>query len=229
MESGNESQDDTFTDADRLERGLALVDECYDHLFEQAPVMLHSIDDNWNLVGVNSKWLTTLGYEACDVLGRRSIEFLSEQSRSAAQSETLPLFWRIGKARSIGYEMVTKNGRTLEVLLDADLDTDSAGNRHTLAAIRERRDQTAWQDSVAVLQALTALARVRRAIEAVLVGDTPAAAGVSPELSDILPNRRPMSSHLTCRKPLRRSQGVFGPWDPSWPAQLYRWPVERTT
>ena len=113
MEEETESQDGGSIARDRLERALTLVKECYDNLFEQSPVMLHSIDQYWRLVGVNRKWLETLGYEAGDVLGRRSIDFLSEDSRAVAVSETLPLFWRTGSARSIGYEMVRKDGRVL--------------------------------------------------------------------------------------------------------------------
>ena len=73
----------------------------------------------------------------------------------------------------------------LDVLLDADLDTDSAGNRHTLTAIRERSDPAGWQWSSAILGALLGLARVRRAIEAVLVGD-PSAMEASAKLENDL-------------------------------------------
>ena len=178
---GTESQDGPLIGRDRLERALTLVNEFYDNLFEQAPVMLHSIDQYWTLVGVNRKWLATLGYEAGDVLGRRSIDFLSADSRAVAVSETLPLFWCSGSARSIGYEMVRKDGRVLDVLLDADLDTDSTGTRHTLAAIREKHGLTGWQSSTAILNALLGLARVRRAIEAMLAGDAAVVEAASSE------------------------------------------------
>ena len=99
-------------------------------------------------------------------------------------SETLPLFWRTGSARSIGYEMVRKDGRVLDVLLDAGLDTDSAGNRRTLAALRESHRQTGWQYPLAILHGLLGLARVRRTIEAILDGDAPVGAMASLERAD---------------------------------------------
>ena len=172
MEMESESRNGALEGRSRLARALTLVNECYDNLFEQAPVMLHSIDQYWNLVGVNRKWLTTFGYEERDVLGRRSVDFLAEDSRALAVSETLPLFWRTGSARSIGYEMVRKDGSVLDVLMDADLDTDSTGTRRTVAAIRENHGQTSWQSSVAILQALLRLAGVRRAIQAILAEDS---------------------------------------------------------
>ena len=162
-----------------------MVSRCYDNLFEQAPVMLHSIDEFWKLIWVNRKWLETLGYEAGEVLGRRSIDFFANDSRAVAESETLPLFWRTGSARSIGVEIVRKDGRVLDVLLDADLDTDSAGNRHTLTAIRERSDPAGWQWSSAILGSLLGLAKVRRAIEAILLRES-SSLGAAAERGDPL-------------------------------------------
>ena len=147
MVNDSDSENGDGVGRSRLKRALALVNECYDNLFERSPIMMHSIDQYWKLIGVNRKWLATHGYEAADVLGRRSIEFLSEESRAAAVSETFPPFWRAGSARSVGYEMVRKDGRVLDVLLDADLDTDPTGTRRTLATIRESHDRTGWQCS----------------------------------------------------------------------------------
>ena len=179
-----ESPNGGSTARGRLERALTLVNACYTNLFEQSPVMMHSIDEYWKLVGVNRKWLATLGYEAGDVLGRRSIDFLAEDSRAVAVSETFPLFWRTGSARSVGYQMVRKDGRVLDVLLDADLDTDATGTRRTLAALRESHGQTGWEYSAAILRALLGLARVRRAIEAMLAVDATASALTSWEHGD---------------------------------------------
>ena len=180
MEEETEPQDGGGIAGGRLERALTLADECYGDLFEQSPVMLHSIDQYWRLIGVNRKWLETLGYEAGDVLGRRSIDFLTEDSRAVAVNETLPLFWRTGSARSVGYQMVRKDGRVLDVLLDANLDTDPTGTRHTLAALRESHGQAGWEYSAAILHGLMGLSRVKRAIQAILAGDAPVVVGDSP-------------------------------------------------
>ena len=170
MSKENDSQDSGATARGRLERALTMVNECYATLFEQSPVMLHAIDRSWRVVRVNRKWLETLGYEAEDVLGRQSIDFLAEDSRAMAVSETFPLFWRTGSARSVGYGMVRKDGRVLDFLLDADLDTDSAGNPQTLEVLRDIRDQTGWRYTLAVLRALLALVRIGRTIEGILAG-----------------------------------------------------------
>lgn len=184
MERETESQDGGSIARDRLGRALTLVNECYDNLFEHSPVMLHSLDQYWRLAAVNRKWLENMGYQAGDVLGRRSIDFLAEDSRAVAVSETLPLFWRTGSARNISYQMIRNDGRTLDVILDADLDTDSNGTRRTLEALRVSRGKTDWQYSMAILPALLGLTRVGRAIEAILAGGLSASVGASSEYGD---------------------------------------------
>ena len=55
------------------------------------------------------------------------MELLTEPSRLWAVRDTLPLFWRVRKARSIGYEFLRADGRVMEVLLDADAHSGLAG------------------------------------------------------------------------------------------------------
>ena len=81
MERETESQDGGSIARDRLGRALTLVNECYDNLFKHSPVMLHSLDQYWRLAAVNRKWLENMGYQAGDVLGRRSIDFLAARPR----------------------------------------------------------------------------------------------------------------------------------------------------
>jgi hypothetical protein len=54
------------------------------------------------------------------VLGKKSIDFLTEDSRMRAIIDTLLLFWKVGTARSIGYQFVRKDGDVLDLLLDAE-------------------------------------------------------------------------------------------------------------
>ena len=90
----------------------------YEAVFDSAPVMLHSIDKDGRLVKVNRRWLAELGYKESEVLGRPSIDFLTDESRARIVSETLPLFWRTGSAHSIGYRIVKKDGQVKDVLMD---------------------------------------------------------------------------------------------------------------
>ena len=87
MEQGPESQDGEKTARDRLESALTLVNEYCDNLIENAPVMLHSIDQYLKLVGVNNKWLATLRSSA------------AVASNTGARSSGLPRLWNRWKCR----------------------------------------------------------------------------------------------------------------------------------
>ena len=57
-----------------------LAERHYRELYEKTPVMLHSIDAEGRLVSVSEAWLKRLGYARNEVLGRKSVEFLTPQS-----------------------------------------------------------------------------------------------------------------------------------------------------
>ena len=150
---------------ERVERALNLVKECSETMFDNAPVMMHSIDANGQLIRVNQRWLETLGYERDEVLGKKSIDFLTEESRTWAINDTLPLFWTVGSARGIGYEFVKKDGRVINILLDAEVSPDALGEPVTLAALRNSHDILQWQQASASLDALRHLTVLQARLE----------------------------------------------------------------
>ena len=164
----DESQQRVFFHHDGLERALNLVTQRYDSLFEGAPVMMHSIDTSGRLIQVNRKWLETLGYDISEVLGKKSTDFLTEESRDWAINDTLPLFWETGLARSVGYEMVKKNGRVMEVLLDADAVADGHGGQMTVATIRDNYDALPWRQSATLLEVLPKLSTLERQLHSMV-------------------------------------------------------------
>jgi diguanylate cyclase (GGDEF)-like protein/PAS domain S-box-containing protein len=102
------------------------------------PAMLHSIDEKGLLISVSDAWLAKLGYSREEVIGRRSSEFLTEESRQRAIRDVLPEFFRSGRCDNVEYQMVAKDGRVIDVLLSAVLDEDPAGvGRVSLAVITD--------------------------------------------------------------------------------------------
>ena len=79
------------------------------------PAMLHSIDDQGRLISVSDMWLAKLGYTRDEVLGRRSSDFLTPESREYAVREVLPEFFRLGRCDNIQYQMVRKDGDVIDV------------------------------------------------------------------------------------------------------------------
>jgi PAS domain S-box-containing protein len=110
------------------EEELRRSEERYRRLYNDTPVMLHSIDKDGRLISVSNFWLETLGYERDEVIGRRSTDFLTPASRSYATDVVLPEFFRTGTCKDVPYHYVKKNGETVEVLLSAIAERDREGN-----------------------------------------------------------------------------------------------------
>ena len=113
----------TAAERDHARNAVRALTEYSNVIFDRAPVMMHSLNKGGKLVKVNSHWTERLGYERKDVLGHKTVEFLTDESRARAFKDTLPLFWRIGSAHSIGYRFVKRDGRALDVQLDAEVVT----------------------------------------------------------------------------------------------------------
>ena len=164
---------------DRAGSALLGINKGIEVLFDRAPVMMHSLDGNNRIARVNRRWLQKMGYSRSEVLGRKSLDFLAEESRARAIGDTLPLFWRAGSARSVGYQFVTKGGRVVDALLDADAGSSVSRGPYTYAAIREGHDPGQSEQTSATLGALRWLTRVRDSLEAAVFAaesDDPAVA-----------------------------------------------------
>ena len=83
------------------------------------PVMAHSIDKAWVIQDVSHIWLAKMGYEKDEVIGRKSIEFLTEKSRNYAQKVVLPIFFEKGTIENVAYQFVTKDKHIIDVLMSA--------------------------------------------------------------------------------------------------------------
>jgi two-component system, cell cycle sensor histidine kinase and response regulator CckA len=96
-------------------------------LFERAPAMLHAIGPDGRIQRVSERWLERFGYRREEVLGRRSTEFLSEESARRASEEVLPRFFREGHCDDVPYEIVCKSGEIVNVRLSATVERDAEG------------------------------------------------------------------------------------------------------
>ena len=121
---------------------LAISERRYRHFFNGTPVMMHSIDQQGNLMDVNEFWLSTLGYEKDEVIGRRSTEFLTPESQRYATEEVLPIYFKNGYIENVPYQMAKKSGELIDVLLSASELKDEEGNfLHSLASISDITEQ----------------------------------------------------------------------------------------
>lgn len=127
-------------------------EEGFHQLHKNAPVMFHSVDCNGRLVDVSNFWLQVMGYQRDEVIGRKSTDFLTEASRRYAEEVVLPEFFRTGFCTDVPYQIVTKSGQILDVLLSATAERDSTGEVvRSLAVLTDvtgmRRTEKALQDA----------------------------------------------------------------------------------
>ena len=121
---------------------LAQREDDFRNLYEQAPVLMHSVGTDRRLLSVNDEWLARLGYERSEVLGRPSTEFLTPESRRYAEEVVIPRFLKQGFLRDVDYQMVTKSGEVLDVQLSAIWQRDAHGRPvRTLSVIKETTEQ----------------------------------------------------------------------------------------
>ena len=180
MAGEQEGRNDAVSERERREQNenaLVLARESFDLIFEDAPVMMHSIDEEGKLLRVNRRWVETLGYDRDEVLGHKSIDFLTDESRLRAVEDVLPLLWRFGSLRSIGYRFVQKDGRPLDVLLDADLFRTAPGDRFGLGALRDRVDTAQWRQAATTMRQLKEVADLQLGLEAALSSEAGLALG----------------------------------------------------
>jgi two-component system cell cycle sensor histidine kinase/response regulator CckA len=112
---------------DAAARALEASEIRFRTLYNETPVMLHSIDPAGRLVNVSDHWLREMGYRREEVLGRRSVEFLTEESRARAVNQVLPEFFRSGEVWDIEYQVIRKDGSLMDVMVSAIAERDADG------------------------------------------------------------------------------------------------------
>ncbi|MFQ5689898.1 MAG: EAL domain-containing protein [Gemmatimonadota bacterium] len=132
------------TERKRAEAELRASEARYRSLYSRTPAMLHSIDPAGRIVAVSDRWLEVLGYEREEVIGRRSIDFLTEESRRRHAAVGLREFTQPGGVQDVPYQFVKKNGEVINVLLSAITEKDPEGHPiRSLAVLTDvtRREQ----------------------------------------------------------------------------------------
>jgi len=144
-----------ITERKHAEEELARSERRYREFYERTPVMLHTIDRNGRLIAVSGFWLEHLGYRKEEVLGRRSVDFLTEESRRDALRYRLPEFFRSGRVKEVPFQVVKANGEVIDVLLSAVAEFDNEGKLARGLAVmsdvtEQRRAESQLREAAAV-------------------------------------------------------------------------------
>ena len=109
------------------EEALRASEERYRTLYNETPAMLQSIDPEGGLLSVSDFWLEKLGYYRDEVIRRGAITFLTPESARKATDETLPELRRTGVCKDVDWQIMTKSGDVLDILVSAIAVRDEKG------------------------------------------------------------------------------------------------------
>ena len=148
---------ETALERARAERAAQESGERYRTLYNDTPVMLHSIGEDGRLVAVNDHWLKVMGYERSEVLGRLVTEFLATESRPGVLA-AIERLRETGEILDHECRLVRRNGEMIDVLVSASAQLDEAGRiDHSLAVLTDitarKRAEAALRRSEARLEA----------------------------------------------------------------------------
>lgn len=112
----------------KVEDALTESEKRYRFIYHRTPGLLHSINQQKELINVSDHWLTTMGYRREEVIGKKLTDFLTPASKDHAERVIFPAFFKHGFCNEIPYEFVKKNGEVIDILSSTFGDRDEGGN-----------------------------------------------------------------------------------------------------
>jgi PAS domain S-box-containing protein len=103
------------------------------HIYENSPVMMHSIDEQGNICDVNSRWLEEMGYTHQEVVGRSAAFPMTTEFAELMTASVMPQLRQEGYVRDVPCQYLKKNGTVIDILLSCSATTDPFGKRITLS------------------------------------------------------------------------------------------------
>jgi PAS domain S-box-containing protein len=99
----------------------------YRELYRSTPAMLHTVDGDGNIVTVTDHWLQKLGYRRDEVVGRPTTDFFSESDQRRYAEGRLKELLDQGDFNNEARQVVTKDGKVLDVVVSAISHRDAGG------------------------------------------------------------------------------------------------------
>ena len=99
----------------------------YRDLYRSTPAILHTLDADGHIQTVTDHWLQKLGYSREEVLGRPVTDFYSEADRRRFSGKRLREAVNRGEFNNVDRQMVTKDGRVLDIVMSAISHRDRGG------------------------------------------------------------------------------------------------------
>lgn len=138
------------------------ADHKYRDLYRSTPAMLHTVDRNGHIATVTDHWLQKMGYQREEVVGRHIVDFYSEADRKRAKNRKDPELG--GEFLNRKRQMVTKDGRVLDLVMSAVFHRDAEGRvRRRLVASKDVTERNRAERELRI--ALAENARLREELQ----------------------------------------------------------------
>jgi PAS domain S-box-containing protein len=95
-------------------------------LYNNTPIMMHSIDSNGCILDVNEFWLRTLGYERNEVIGRPVVNFAAPEYQTYVREELMPRLARDGFVKDAEVQGAKKNGERVDLQISSVVKKDAS-------------------------------------------------------------------------------------------------------
>ncbi|MEI8196647.1 MAG: PAS domain S-box protein, partial [Phycisphaerae bacterium] len=116
-----------ISDLKRTEESLRGSEQRFRRLYEDAPLGYQSLNSAGQIIEVNATWLKLLGYTRDEVVGRKFVEFWSPATQPLFP-DRFASFCARGEIHAVEFELIRKDGRQLNVLIDGTISRDEQGH-----------------------------------------------------------------------------------------------------
>ena len=96
-------------------------------LYNETPILMHSLDQQGCMLEVNEHWLKALGYQRGEVIGQPVTKFVAPESRSQVQDVLIPRLAREGFLKDVEVQGLKKNGELVDLLVSSVVKRDANG------------------------------------------------------------------------------------------------------
>jgi formate hydrogenlyase transcriptional activator len=96
-------------------------------LYNNTPIMMHSVDAAGCILDVNEFWLQTMGYERGEVIGRPVANYAAPEFQAYVRDEVMPRLARDGFVKDIELQGAKKNGQVVDLLISSVVKKDASG------------------------------------------------------------------------------------------------------
>ncbi|WP_353570700.1 PAS domain S-box protein [Candidatus Albibeggiatoa sp. nov. BB20] len=112
-----------ITEKKKSQYSLQASEAKFKRLYNNTPLMLHSLNQAGHLIAVNSHWLEILGYQEDEVLLTDAANYVTAEVKDR-YLQVLNTLWEKKRVQDVSYQMIKKNGEVIDVQLSAQIECD---------------------------------------------------------------------------------------------------------